>query len=174
MECCVQCGRLWRKENLYPVEINQRGMFYGDSSTAGYIRWDLDVGRIGFSQGLTDLWGVFSLLQQLTVCIFLWLSDRQGAGCSDGVEFCFLLYDGKETQVNSCYWYLWCEALALGIIPVQRFLEQPLISSWEGLTEANHFDISIFLFPFWSSILLMIKHRLSQLRDSRAAESEII
>lgn len=135
------------------------------------LQWDLGVGRIGFSQGLTDLWGVFLLLQQLTVCIFLWLSD---AGCSDSVEFCFLLYDGKETQVNSCYWYLWYEALALGIIPVQQFLEQPLISSWEGLTEANHFDISIFLFPFWSSILLMIKHRLSQLRDSRAAESEII
>lgn len=87
---------------------------------------------------------------------------------------CVFLYSGKETQVNSCYWYLCYEALTPGLVPVQQFLEQLLISSWEGLTEANHSDISIFLFPFWSSILLMIKHRHSQLRDSRAAESEII
>lgn len=174
MECCVQCGHLWRKENLYPVEINQRGMVYGDSSAAGYIKWDLGKGRMGYSQGLTDFWGGFLLLQQLTVCIFLWLSNGQDAGCSDGMVFWFFPYNGNETQVNSCYWYLWYEALGLGLVPVQQFLEQPLISSWEGLTEANHLDISIFLFPFWSSILLMIKHRLSQLRDSRAAESEII
>lgn len=172
MECCVQCSHLWRKENLYPVEINQRGMFYGDSSTAGYIKCDLDKMWMGYLQGL--LWGVFLLLQQLTVCIFLWLPNRQDAGCKGHCGVCVFMYSEKETQVNSCYWYLWYKALTLGLAPVQPFLEQPLIPSWEGLTEANHTDISIFLFPFWSSILLMIKHRLSQLRDSRAAESEII
>lgn len=132
-------------------------------------------GRVEHSQRLTDLWRVFLLLQQPTLCIFPWLSSRQDAGCSDAVLLCFFLYNGKETQANSWYWCLWYEALALGLVLFQQFLEQPLISSWEGLTEANRFDISgFFLFPFWSSILLMIKHRLSQLRDSRAAESEII
>lgn len=57
---------------------------------------------------------------------------------------CVFLYSGKETKVNSCYWYLWYEALALGLVPVQQFLEQPLIPSWEGLTKADHTDISIF------------------------------
>lgn len=60
--------------------------------------------------------------------------------------FVFFLYNGKETQVNSCYWYLWYEALALGLVLFQQFLEQPLISSSEGLTEDNRFDISGFFF----------------------------
>lgn len=42
-------------------------MFYGDSSAAGYVKWDLGKGRIGYSQGLTDLWGGFLPLQQLSL-----------------------------------------------------------------------------------------------------------
>lgn len=57
---------------------------------------------------------------------------------------CVFLYSGKETKVNSCYWCLWYKALALGLVPVRQFLEQPLIPSWEGLTKADHTDISNF------------------------------
>lgn len=59
---------------------------------------------------------------------------------------CVFLCSGKETQVNSCFWYLWYKALTLGLVPVQQFLEQSLIPSWEGLTKANHTDISIFFY----------------------------
>lgn len=36
-------------------------------------------------------------------------------------------------------------SLTLGLVPVQQFLEQLLVSSWEGLTEANRFDITFFV-----------------------------
>lgn len=133
-------------------------------------------GRVEHSQRLTDLWRVFLLLQQPTLCIFPWLSSRQDAGCSDAVLLCFFLYNGKETQANSWYWY---EALVRGsrswacsVPTVSRAALNIQLGrvNWSQSLWHQRF----FLFPFWSSILLMIKHRLSQLRDSRAAESEII
>lgn len=175
MECCVQCGHLWRKENLYPVEINRREMFYGDSSTMGYIKWDLGKGEGGaFAETHWSLtcFSASSAANALHLPVALKQAGCWMQWCCAALFFSVQWERNTSKQLLLVSLVRGSRSWACSVPTVSRAALNIQLGrvNWSQSLWHQRF----FLFPFWSSILLMIKHRLSQLRDSRAAESEII